>query len=114
MVQLLLQGWKAKMTVVRGIIREVGRSTTTQVSVRRWYGTTNIVIQDEKTLQTYSVRLPSHVMDKCSFLPRVGIPVIIHGYVEEAEHGLSDFIVSRVTHIKREGAGIKSVHKFED
>ena len=102
------------MTVVRGIIREVGKSTTTQVSSRRWYGTTNIVIQDEKTLQTYSVRVPAHVMQKCHFLPRVGIVVIVHGYVEEAEYGLSDYIVSRVTHIKREGAGIKGVHRFDD
>jgi hypothetical protein len=41
------------------------------------------------------------------------MPVIIHGFVEEAEFGLSDFVVSRVTDIKREGADIKRVHKFD-
>ncbi len=102
------------MTVVRGIIREVGRSTTTRVGTRRWYGKTNLVIQDEKTLKTYTVHLPASVMDKCRFLPRVGIPVIVHGYVEEAEYGLSDYVVTRVTHIKREGEGILRVHKFDD
>ena len=102
------------MTVVKGIIREVGRSTTTRVSARRWYGTTSLVVQDETTGQTYSVRLPAHIMDKCRFLPRVEMRVIIHGYVEEAEYGLSDFVVSRVTDIKREGAGLKAIHKFDD
>ncbi|MFX1368777.1 MAG: hypothetical protein ACFFAY_09285 [Promethearchaeota archaeon] len=102
------------MTVVRGIIREVGRSTTTRVSARRWYGSTTIVVQDESTGKTYDVRISSTTMDRCRFLPRVGMPVIIHGYVEEADFGLSDFVVSRVTSIKREGAGLKGVHKFED
>jgi hypothetical protein len=40
------------------------------------------------------------------------MPVIVHGFVEEAEFGLSDFAVSRVTDIKREGADVKRVHKF--
>ncbi len=102
------------MTVVRGIIREVGRSTTTRVSARRWYGSTTIVVQDESTGKTYDVRISATTMDRCRVLPRVGMPVIIHGYVEEADFGLSDFVVSRVTSIKREGAGLKGVHKFED
>lgn len=102
------------MTVVRGIIREVGRSTTTRVSARKWYGSTTIVVQNEETRKTYSVRVSANTMDKCRFLPRVGMPVIVHGYVEDAEFGLSDFVVSRVTSIKREGAGIKRVHKFDD
>ncbi len=101
------------MTVVRGIIREIGKSRTTQVSARRWYGTTDIVIQDEKTGKTYSVRLSATVMDKHRFLPRVGMRVILHGYVEEAEYGLSDFVVSRVTDIKHEGAGLKRVYEFD-
>jgi len=79
----------------------VGRSKTTRISARRWYGSTSIVIQDEKTGQTYQVNLSANVMDKYKFLPRVGMPVIVHGYVEEAEFGLSDFIVSRVTEIRR-------------
>ncbi|MHA1653760.1 MAG: hypothetical protein ACTSVD_07445 [Candidatus Thorarchaeota archaeon] len=95
------------MTVVRGIIREIGRSTTTRISARRWYGSTTIVVQDEETGQTYSVKLSARVMDRCKFLPRVGMPVIIHGFVEEAEYGLSDFVVTRVTDIRHEGAGIK-------
>ncbi|MFX0108780.1 MAG: hypothetical protein ACFE7R_10870 [Candidatus Hodarchaeota archaeon] len=102
------------MTVVRGIIREVGQSRTTRVSAHRWYGSTTIVIQNEETRQTYSVRISDNVLQKCRFLPRVGIPVIVHGYVEEAEFGLSDFVVSRVTSIKREGAGIKKVHQFDE
>ncbi|RLI50764.1 MAG: hypothetical protein DRO73_02045 [Candidatus Thorarchaeota archaeon] len=95
------------MTVVRGIIREIGRSTTTRISARRWYGSTTIIVQDEETGQTYSVKLSARVMDRCKFLPRVGMPVIIHGFVEEAEYGLSDFVVTRVTDIRHEGAGIK-------
>ena len=101
------------MTVVRGIIREIGQSRTTRVAARRWYGTTDIVVQDEESGQTYSVRLSANVMDRCRFLPRVGMKVILHGYVEEAEYGLSDFVVSRVTDIKREGAGVKKVHKLD-
>ena len=53
-------------------------------------------------------------MDKCRFLPRVGVPVIVHGYVEKDEYGLSDFIITRVIDIKREGAGIKKVYKFDE
>jgi hypothetical protein len=105
-------GGKSIMTVVRGVIREVGRSQTTRVSARRWYGSTSIVVQNQETGQTYSVKLSAGIMDKCRFLPRVGMPVIIHGFVEEAEFGLSDFVVSRVTDIKREGADVKRVHKF--
>ncbi len=101
------------MTVIRGIIREIGKSQTTQVSRRRWYGSTDIVIQNQETGQTYSVRLSANVMDKCRFLPRIGMKVILHGYVEEAEYGLSDFVVSRVTSIKHEGAGVQRVHKLE-
>lgn len=102
------------MTVVRGIIREVGKSRTVPVSARRWYGITEIVVQDEETKKTYSVKLSSSTMDRCRFLPRIGMQVIIHGYVEEAEYGLSDYVVSRVTSIRHEGAGIKKVHKFDD
>lgn len=101
------------MTVVKGIIREIGKSKTTQVSARRWYGTTDIVVQNEETGQTYNVRLSASAMDKHRFLPRIGMKVILHGYVEEAEYGLSDFIVSRVTSIKHEGAGLKKVHKLD-
>ncbi|MHA2025335.1 MAG: hypothetical protein ACW98U_05480 [Candidatus Thorarchaeota archaeon] len=101
------------MTVVRGIIREIGKSRTTRVSSQRWYGSTDIVIQSEETGKTYGVRLSATVMDKHRFLPRVGMKVVLHGYVEEAEFGLSDFVVSRVTDIKREGAGVKKVHKFD-
>lgn len=101
------------MAVVKGIIREIGKSRTTQVSSRRWYGSTDIVIQSQETGQTYGVRLSANVMDKCRFLPRIGMKVILHGYVEEAEYGLSDFIVSRVTDIKHEGAGVKKVHKLD-
>ena len=102
------------MTVVRGIIREIGRSTTTRISAQRWYGSTTIVVQDESTTQTYSVKLSAKVMDRNQFLPRVGMKVILHGYVEEAEYGLSDFVVTRVSGIKHEGAGIQKVHRFED
>ena len=101
------------MTVVRGIIREVGKSRTTRVSTTRWYGSTDIVIQNEETGKTYDIRVPATVMDKCRFLPRVGMKVILHGYVEAAEIGLSDYVVSRVTSIKHEGAGVQKVHKFD-
>jgi len=101
------------VTVVRGVIREIGKSRTTQVSARRWYGSTDIVVQHEETGKTYNVRLSANVMNRHKFLPRVGMKVIIHGYVEEAEYGLSDFVVSRVTSIKHEGAGIKKVHKLD-
>ncbi len=101
------------MTIIRGIIREVGKSRTTQISSRRWYGSTDIVIQHEETGKTYSVRLSANVMDRCKFLPRVGMKVILHGYVEEAEYGLSDYVVSRVTDIKHEGAGVRKVHELD-
>lgn len=101
------------MTVVKGVVREVGKSRTTRVSTQRWYGSTEIVIQDESTKKTYTVRISATTMDKCRFLPRVGVPVIVHGYVEEDEYGLSDFVISRVTDIKREGAGIKRVYKLD-
>lgn len=103
-----------EMTVVKGIIREIGKSTTTRVGTHKWYGKTVIVVQDETTRKTYSVHVPSHVMDKSRFLPRVGMPVIVHGYVEEAEYGLSDYVITRVTDIKREGEGVLKVHKFDD
>ncbi|MHA1907996.1 MAG: hypothetical protein ACW98Y_11920 [Candidatus Thorarchaeota archaeon] len=102
------------MAVVRGIIREVGKSTTTKVSARRWYGKTTLIVQDEKTLKTYDVHVSANVMDKCAFLPRVGIPVIINGYVDETEYGMSDFVITRVVSIKRENQGLLRVHKFDD
>jgi hypothetical protein len=100
--------------VVRGVIREVGQSRTTRVSSQQWYGSTDIVVQDESTGKTYTVRVSAKIMDKYRFLPRIGMQVIVHGYVEEAEFGLSDFMVTRVTEIKHEGAGIKRVYKFDD
>jgi len=100
------------MAIVKGVVREVGKSRTTRVSAQRWYGSTEIVIQDEGG-KTYTVRISSNVMDKCRYLPRVGVPVIVHGYVEEAEYGLSDFLITRVTDIKREGEGIKRVYKLD-
>ena len=108
------RGTLSRMTVVKGIIREVGKSTTTRVGTHKWYGKTIIVIQDEATRKTYSVHVPANVMDKSRFLPRVGMPIIVHGYVEEAEYGLSDYVITRVTHIKREGEGLLKVHKFDD
>jgi hypothetical protein len=102
------------MTVVKGVIREVGRSRTTRVSASKWYGSTDIVVQDVTSGKIYTVRVSANVMDRCKFLPRVGVPVIVHGYVEKDEYGLSDYIVTRVTDIKREGAGIKGVHTFDD
>lgn len=101
------------MTVVRGIIREIGKSQTARVSAQRWYGSTDIVVQHEETGKTYNVRLSANVMEKHRFLPRVGMEVIIHGYVEEAEYGLSDFNVSRVTDIKHVGAGVEKIHKLD-
>jgi hypothetical protein len=102
------------LTVVKGTIREIGRTTTTRVSAQRWYGSTKIVVQDETSRKTYDVIISSYVMDKCRFLPRVGMHVIVHGYVEEAESGLSDYVVTRVTHVKHEGAGILGVHRFDE
>ncbi len=101
------------MTVVKGVIREIGKSRTTRISAQKWYGSTEIVIQDEEG-KIYTVRISANVMDKCRFLPRVGVPVIVHGYVEKDEYGLSDFLITRVVDIKREGAGIKKVYKFDD
>ena len=102
------------MAVVKGVIREVGPSRTTRVSARRWYGSTTIVMQSEDTGQTYSVRVSAKTMDRCRFLPRVGMRIVVHGFVEEAEFGLSDFVVSRVTRIKREGSDVKRIHRFDD
>ncbi|MFW9961030.1 MAG: hypothetical protein ACFFDV_08425 [Candidatus Thorarchaeota archaeon] len=102
------------MTVIKGVIREVGRSRTTRLSSQQWYGSTDIVVQDESTGKTYTVRVSAKIMDKYRFLPRAGMHVIVHGYVEVAEFGLSDFMVTRVTDIKHEGAGIKRVYKFDD
>ena len=96
------------------MIREVGRSRTTRISSQQWYGSTDIVVQDESTGKTYTIRVSAKIMDKHRFLPRVGMQVIVHGYVEAAEFGLSDFMVTRVTDIKHEGAGIKRVIKFDD
>lgn len=101
------------MTVVKGVVREVGKSRTTRVSAQQWYGSTEIVIQDESTKKTYTVRISANTMDKCRFLPRVGVPVVVHGYVEEDEYGLSDFLITRVTDIRREGEGIKRVYKLD-
>jgi len=101
------------LTVVKGIVREVGKSRTTRISAQKWYGSTEIVIQDDEG-KIYTVRISANVMDKCRFLPRVGVPVIVHGYVEKDEYGLSDFLITRVIDIKREGAGIKKVYKFDD
>ena len=102
------------MAIVRGIIREVGKSTTTRVSSRKLYGKTRLVVQDEKTQQIYDVHVSANVMDKCAFLPRVGIPVVINGYVDESEYGMSDFVVTRVVSIKRKDQGLLRVHKFDD
>jgi len=102
------------VTVIKGAIREIGRSHTTRVSSQKWYGSTDIVIQDESTGKTYTVRVSSTVMDKHRFLPRVGMRVVVHGYVEVAEFGLSDFMVTRVTDIEHEGAGIRRVYKLDE
>jgi hypothetical protein len=84
------------------------------VATHRWYGTTDIVVQDKDTGKTYLVKLSAKMMDRKRFLPRVGMHVVLHGFVEEAEYGLSDYVVTRVTSIKHEGAGIKEVHRFDD
>ncbi|RDE14596.1 MAG: hypothetical protein C4K48_05990 [Candidatus Thorarchaeota archaeon] len=102
------------MTVIKGVIREIGRSHTTRVSSQQWYGSTDIVVQDESTGKTYTVRISASVMDKHRFLPRVGMKVVVHGYVEKAEFGLSDFMVTRVTDIHHEGAGIKRIYKLDE
>ena len=100
------------MTVVRGIIREIGKSRTTRVAAQRWYGTTDIVVQDEETKKTYLVKLPATLMQKKQFLPRVGMHVIVHGFVEKAEFGLSDFVVTRVNSVKHVDAEKKDTHYF--
>ena len=102
------------MTAVKGVIREIGPSRTTRVSARRWYGSSTIVVQSEETGQTYSVRVSAKTMDRCRFLPRVGMRIVVHGFVEEAEFGLSDFVVSRVTRIKREGSDVKRIYRFDE
>ncbi|TFG06603.1 hypothetical protein EU538_09995 [Candidatus Thorarchaeota archaeon] len=102
------------MTVIEGIIREVGKSTTTRISARRWYGSTTIVVQEEDSGKTYSVRISSNTMKKCNFLPRVGMEIVVHGYIEEAERGLSDYYVSRVTHVKHKGSGVKRTVRFDE
>jgi hypothetical protein len=107
-------GGEIILAVVKGIIREIGRSKTTRVSARRWIGSTNVVVQDESTMQTYCVRVSAKTMDKYHFLPRVGMKVVLHGYIEEANYGLCDFFVSRVTKIKHVGAGIKRVIRFSE
>jgi hypothetical protein len=104
------------MAVIKGIIREVGRSKTTRISARKWYGSTTIIVQEDKTGQTYQVTLSANIMDKYRFLPRVGMPVIIHGFVEDADYGLCDFVVSRVTKIMRNlpDHGAKKIISFDD
>jgi hypothetical protein len=103
----------SSLTVVKGVIREIGRSTTVRVSAQRWYGSTNIVVQDEDTGETYDVHLSSAVMEKCRFLPKVGMKVIVHGYVEKSEYGLSDYLMTKVIDVKHEGSGILRVHRFD-
>ena len=39
--------------------------------------------------------------------------VVVHGFVEKAEYGLSDYLVTRVLDIKHEGSGILGVHRFD-
>ena len=104
------------MAVIKGIIREVGRSKTTRISARKWYGSTIIIVQEDKTGKTYQVTLSANIMDKSRFLPRVGMPVIIHGFIEDADYGLCDFVVSRVTMIKRNlpDNGAKRIISFDD
>lgn len=102
------------MTVIEGVIREVGKSTTTRISAQRWYGSITIVVQDEESKKTYSVRISSNTLKKCNFLPRVGMEVVVHGYVEDAERGLSDYYVTRVTHVKHKGSGIERTIRFDD
>ena len=104
------------MAVIKGIIREVGRSKTTRISARKWYGSTMIIVQEDKTGKTDLVTLSANIMDKSRFLPRVGMPVIIHGFIEDADYGLCDFVVSRVTMIKRNlpDNGAKRIISFDD
>ncbi len=104
------------MTVVRGVIKEIGGHRTVRVSARRWYGVTSFVVQDEESGQTYRVNLSAKVMEKCMFLPRVGMRVIIHGFVEEADYGLTDFVVSRVEHIRHDigEGGARRVVRFDE
>ncbi len=102
------------MTVIKGVIREIGRTTSIQMSAHKWHDTTTIVVQNEESGETYDVHLTSKIMERCRFLPRVGVKVVIHGYVEKANYGLSDFVVTHVTRIKREGGDIWGVLRFDD
>ncbi|MEM2142060.1 MAG: hypothetical protein QXS20_08930 [Candidatus Thorarchaeota archaeon] len=95
------------MTVIRGVIREIGRSFTTRVGHGKWYGSTLIVVQDESSGSTYDVYLPATVLQRCEFFPRIGMGVIIHGLVEKAETGLSDFTVSHVSVFKHQNADLR-------
>ena len=59
------------MAIVRGIVREVGKSRTTRVSAQRWYGSTEIVIQNEETKSNFHLWLfPRH-----SWMERFGIKI---------------------------------------
>ncbi|MFO7835824.1 MAG: hypothetical protein R6V83_04145 [Candidatus Thorarchaeota archaeon] len=98
------------MTVVKGTIREILKSDSRRVATHRWYAYTDFVLQNGGG-KTYRVRLSSKTMKRCNFLPRAGIDVILDGYVETAEYGLSDYFVSRVKHIRRKDSDIRSVHK---
>ncbi len=102
------------MTVVTGVIREVGRSATIRISASRWYGSTVVVIQDESVGTTYDAVISASVLERCRFLPRVGMKVIVHGYVEQSETGLSDYRITHVTEIRHEGSDIKRVIRFDD
>jgi hypothetical protein len=51
-------------------------------------------------------------MEKCRFLPRDGMKVIAHGYVEKYEYGLSEYVVTKVLVITRQGDGILGMHRF--
>ncbi len=101
------------MTVVKGTIREMLKSDSRRVGTHRWYAYTDFVVQDEESGETYRVRLSSKTMKRCDFLPRAGIEVVLNGYVETAEYGLSDYFVSRVKHIRRKNSDIKKVHKLD-
>ncbi|MGV9169298.1 MAG: hypothetical protein ACOC38_05075 [Promethearchaeia archaeon] len=101
------------MTVVKGTIRELLKSDSRRIGTQRWYAYTDFVIQNEDSGKTYRIRLSSKTMKRCDFLPRVGIEVVVDGYVETAEYGLSDYFVSRVKHIRRKNADIKKVHKLD-
>lgn len=101
------------MTIVKGTIREVLKSDSRRVATYRWYAYTDFVVQNEESNETYRVRLSSKIMKRFDFLPRPGIEVVLNGYVEQAEYGLSDYFVSRVTHIRRKDSDIKKVHELD-